>query len=80
MGRKAVRKKKLNDKSKSKKSKPKNNINTSQNTTNSETNSSTTSELNYTLPEGNHLDSFDIFRSSEEQYVAIAHFLCENFV
>lgn len=63
MVRKTVKKKKLT----TKKSKPKNNKNASQNTTNSQANSSTTSDLNFTLPEGNHLDSFDIFRSNEEQ-------------
>lgn len=63
MVRKTVKKRKLNDKSTSKKAKRKNIENASQNTADS----STISELNYTLPEGKHLDSFDIFRSSEEQ-------------
>lgn len=64
MVRKVRKKGKLNSKGTSKK--PKNTKN-AENTRSSEANSSVSSELNFTLPEGNHLDSFDIFRSNEEQ-------------
>lgn len=63
MVRKTVKRKKANDKPTPKKSKRKN----IDNATSSQANCSTISDLNYTLPEGNHLDSFDIFRSNEEQ-------------
>lgn len=67
MTRKVVRKEKLNSKSTYKNSKLKNKKKLSQNTPNSRANSSTTSDPNHTLPENNHLDSFDIFRSKEGQ-------------
>lgn len=69
MVRKTEKKRKLNDKTTPKKSKRKNVENAPhvRNTAGSQANCSTISDLNYTLPEGNHLDSFDIFRSNEEQ-------------
>lgn len=38
--------------------------------TNSQENVSNSSEQDYTLPDDNHLDSFDRFRSDEHRYVA----------
>lgn len=67
MVRKTVKKRKLNEKPMPRKYKRKNFEHASKNAQSSQANSSTISDLNFTLPEGNHLDSFDIFRSNEEQ-------------
>lgn len=61
------RKKLLNNKSAAKNSKAKNKKKSSQNMSSSQANCSTTSELDFTLPDENHLDSFDLFRKHEEK-------------